>query len=89
MFSGKVDAANYYWTTVDKTLDGIYLNFRVIQTETETAPTTTDFGKKIQVSSGPYTSKGEARSSCFDTIKLARKSGQLVKNFCESVTKGK
>ena len=86
--STAANAATYYWTTVDKSLDKIYMNFRVIETSTQTAPTKTDLGKDIEVSSGPFTSIGDTRSNCQESVKLARKNGQLVNNYCESITKG-
>ena len=86
--STAANAATYYWTTVDKSLDKIYMNFRVVETNTSTAPTMTTLGKDVQVSNGPFTSKGDARINCQQSIKLARKNGQLVNNYCETTIKG-
>ena len=86
--STAANAATYYWTTVDKSLDKIYMNFRVVETNSATAPTMTTLGKDVQVSNGPFTSKGDARLNCQKSIKLARKNGQMVNNYCESTIKG-
>ncbi len=86
--STAANAAPYYWTTVDKSLNNLYMNFRVVETSSSTAPTTTSLGKDIQVSSGPFTSKGDARINCQKSTKLARKNGQMVNNYCESTIKG-
>ena len=88
VISASAKAETYYWTTVDKSLDKIYLNFRVVETNSATTPIMTTLGKDIQVSNGPFTSKGDARNNCQKSIKLARKNGQLVNNYCETTIKG-
>jgi len=83
------NAASYYWTTTDQMLNKSYLNIRVVQTPTEEPPTTTSFGKDIQVSSGPFKSLMDARTNCEQTIKEARRNAKLTNNYCSTVEKAR